>query len=562
MARIQIPIDVLTSRLNLNERFNSVRSGSLATRFSNMRPLSEFLDVKRINKPANFAEMQSRVNYNLGHFSSNYAVVFAMLCIYSLLTNFWLLFDIIFVVVGMFVIGKLEGRDLEFGQQRFSTVQLYTGLYVIAIPIALISGVFGTMMWLIGASGVVILGHAALLDKPIDEAFSGEARRTYGSRRGGDGEEEEGEEDERWWGVRQRVVEEVDSDDEGETHGAGPDTRALSRRVTGAALGNGDGVSRPRRGYAHQDEEEDETTDESDEDSDEDSDGVRLPLLDSEEEALADAAMARIRRAQAKGKQDVKLTKQELAAYQRKLQLLQMAERRQRREQRVTIPISQLGPSFRQRRPSVEDDSPPQQEEQPSPDPPMGYFPPPASRSRRRSGTTSSTEAPSRAAADSEQSSSPFTYTYVRSEQPARVRQGSETDPFQYMTAGSRTPYPGAAAAPASAASGRNGAAEVDDMYASYGSGGGRHSGQLGEPESSDDAEDHPRGARVASGSSRSRHKDNADAGREPAPEPRPSRDRMPPPGKKPSAAAASSLVTKKKPIPSSSTKPGRKKGK
>jgi hypothetical protein len=175
MARIQIPIDVLTSRLNLGDRFASIRSGSLSSRFSNLRPISEFLDVKRINKPANFNELQSRVNYNLGYFSSNYAVVFTMLCIYSLISNFWLLFDIIFVILGMFIIGKLEGRDLEFGQHRFSTVQLYTGLYVIAVPIALVSGVFGTMMWLIGAGGVVIIGHASLLDKPIDEAFSGEA---------------------------------------------------------------------------------------------------------------------------------------------------------------------------------------------------------------------------------------------------------------------------------------------------------------------------------------------------------------------------------------------------
>jgi hypothetical protein len=175
MSRIQIPIDMLTSRFNVGDRLASLRSGSLASRFSNLRPVSEFLDVKRVSKPDNFAEMQSRVNYNLGHFSSNYAVVFSMLTIYGLLTNFWLLFDIIFVTVGMYLIGKLDGNDFEFGEQRFSTVQLYTGLWVIAIPIALISGVFGTMMWLIGASGVVILGHAALLDKPIDEAFSGEA---------------------------------------------------------------------------------------------------------------------------------------------------------------------------------------------------------------------------------------------------------------------------------------------------------------------------------------------------------------------------------------------------
>lgn len=175
MARIQIPIDVLTSRLNISERFANMRNASLGTRFSNLRSLTEFFDLKRVNKPANFAEMQSRVNYNLGHYSSNYAVIFVMLCLYALISNPLLFFDIVFVTLGMYLIGKLDGHDFEFGQHRFTTMQLYTGMYVIAIPIAFFSGVFGTMMWLIGASGVVIIGHAALLDKPIDEAFSGEA---------------------------------------------------------------------------------------------------------------------------------------------------------------------------------------------------------------------------------------------------------------------------------------------------------------------------------------------------------------------------------------------------
>ncbi|KAK0656724.1 PRA1 family protein-domain-containing protein [Cercophora newfieldiana] len=175
MARIQIPIDVLTSRLNLGERFSGLRSGSLSGRFSNLRPVSEFFDVKRLSKPRDFGEMQSRVNYNLGHFSSNYAVVFVMLCIYALLTNWALLFTIIFVTGGMWVIGKLDGRDLEIGQHRFTTSQLYTGLYIIAIPVGLYSSPWRTVLWLIGASGVVIIGHAALMDKPIDEAFSGEA---------------------------------------------------------------------------------------------------------------------------------------------------------------------------------------------------------------------------------------------------------------------------------------------------------------------------------------------------------------------------------------------------
>lgn len=175
MARIQIPIDVLTSRLNLSDRLASVRSQSLGSRFANLKPLSEFFDLKRVSKPQNFGEVQSRVNYNLGYFSSNYAVLFAMLSVYSLITNFWLLFDIILVVGGMWAIGKLGGRDLDIGPIHATTSQLYTGLIVLAVPIGFIASPFSTILWLIGASGVTILGHASFLDKPIDEAFSGEA---------------------------------------------------------------------------------------------------------------------------------------------------------------------------------------------------------------------------------------------------------------------------------------------------------------------------------------------------------------------------------------------------
>jgi hypothetical protein len=175
MARIQIPLDILTSRLNLADRFAGVRSQSLAARFANLRPISEFFDFKRISKPANFSEVQSRVNYNLGHFSSNYAVLFVMLGIYGLLTNWSLIFFIVFVVGGMWGIGKLQGNDLDIGVIRATTSQLYTGLVVIAVPLFFFASPFQTLLWLVGASGVTILGHASFMDKPIDEAFSGEA---------------------------------------------------------------------------------------------------------------------------------------------------------------------------------------------------------------------------------------------------------------------------------------------------------------------------------------------------------------------------------------------------
>jgi hypothetical protein len=175
MSRIQIPLDVFTSRLNLSERLAGVRSQSLASRFSNLKPISEFLDIKRLSKPANFAEVQSRVNYNLSYFSSNYAVVFVMLSIYSLITNITLHFVIVLVVGGMWGIGKLEGRDLVVGSFRATSSQLYTGLLVVAVPLGFLASPVKTVFWLIGASGVSILGHASFMDKPIDEAFSGEA---------------------------------------------------------------------------------------------------------------------------------------------------------------------------------------------------------------------------------------------------------------------------------------------------------------------------------------------------------------------------------------------------
>lgn len=171
MARINIPLDALTSRFNLQGRFDSVRAQGLTSRFANLRPIGEFFDVKRISKPRDFGEIQSRVNYNLGYFSSNYAVVFLMLAIYSLLTNGALCIFLVLVVGGMYGIGRLEGRDLDVGFARATTSQLYTALLILAVPLFLYAKPFGTLLWLIGATGVSILGHAAFLEKDVSAEF-------------------------------------------------------------------------------------------------------------------------------------------------------------------------------------------------------------------------------------------------------------------------------------------------------------------------------------------------------------------------------------------------------
>ncbi|KAM5438309.1 hypothetical protein MferCBS31731_005170 [Microsporum ferrugineum] len=154
MASIQLPLEAFTSRLNLGERLNGIRSQSMSSRFANLRPVSEFLDIKRVSKPANFSEFQSRASYNLSYFSSNYVVVFIVLSIYSLLTNLALLFVILLVLGGSYGIGKLEGRDLDVGVFRATTSQLYTALLVVALPLGLWASPLSTALWLTCATGV------------------------------------------------------------------------------------------------------------------------------------------------------------------------------------------------------------------------------------------------------------------------------------------------------------------------------------------------------------------------------------------------------------------------
>jgi hypothetical protein len=175
MSPMTIPLDAITSRFNLSGRFDNLRSQSMASRFANMRGPGDFFDFRRLSKPANFGDCQARINYNLGYFSSNYAAIFAMLLIYALLANWMLVLLIVFVVGGMWGIGKLQGQELQILDRRFSTSQLYTGLVIIAVPLFFLAKPLSTFLWLAGASAVTILGHASFMDKPIESAFSEEA---------------------------------------------------------------------------------------------------------------------------------------------------------------------------------------------------------------------------------------------------------------------------------------------------------------------------------------------------------------------------------------------------
>ncbi|KAG8525491.1 uncharacterized protein KY384_009135 [Bacidia gigantensis] len=306
MSRINIPLEALTSRLNLGSRFEGVRSQSLGTRFSNLKPIGDFMDLKRLSKPANFGEVQSRVNYNLGYFQSNYFALATMLAIYSLLTNLRLLFDMIFMGVGLFFIRRLDGQDLQLGFTTLTTSQLYTGLFVIGIPVFIWASPIATALWLVGAIGVTVLGHAAFMDKPIEPSGARTGKKGRGYREPQDDD------------VR---FQEVESDSEDSDAGVGLDRKFKSDELhfTGADLG---GVSKRRRKIAY--DSDSGTSSDSNDDIENAIEGrnMQVALRDKDfrdkEDMLVEKALQRIQRAQELGKKNVKLSQREIEALQRR----------------------------------------------------------------------------------------------------------------------------------------------------------------------------------------------------------------------------------------------------
>ncbi|POR32074.1 Prenylated Rab acceptor 1 [Tolypocladium paradoxum] len=298
-------------------------------------------------------------------------------------------------------------------------------------------------------------------------------------------------------------VEELDTDggDDTDTPGVGPSRRNTrfvsdSLQFTGIDLGDRASGTVRRRRYGDSDDDDDDGSTSSDDDDNDSAygEGAAPLAIRDREEALVQSALHRISRARAKGKADVKLSKEELAALERRRKRIQEEEERKKRgsgsgsdrkkkkEQRIAVPLSHLEPVSRKKRTAAQA-HPPRQDSLPRHAsaggvlegqqrqgyPPMGYFPPPsASRSRPRSGTASS-RPPSRAR--DERGSSPFQYEYVPhpsaanrhvSDSVARLRSSrgsprdeassslgsrANLDPFMYQTEGPRAAYPAGAAA-------------------------------------------------------------------------------------------------------------------
>jgi len=154
--------------IRVTETFKSLRE----TRLSGLRPPTEFFDYQRISRPADFNQATSRISYNTRYFSGNYGLIVALLAVYAIITNYWLLFSLAFLVLGFIAINKYAPEATQVGEHTITQKHLYTGLFVIGIPLFWWAGPFGTFFWLIGASSILVLGHASLLEPGVESDYA------------------------------------------------------------------------------------------------------------------------------------------------------------------------------------------------------------------------------------------------------------------------------------------------------------------------------------------------------------------------------------------------------
>jgi len=160
-----LQLDGLTG---VNGSLTSFRSG-----VAQLKGPRDFFDVQRMSKPAGLGDAQGRVSYNLRYFSANYVLILLVLITYALLTNLLLLFVLVLAVCGFLAISSLRGADLILPGGIVVTQQsLYIGIGVITVPLFIIASPMATMFWLIGAAGVLIIGHAAIMEKPLESEFA------------------------------------------------------------------------------------------------------------------------------------------------------------------------------------------------------------------------------------------------------------------------------------------------------------------------------------------------------------------------------------------------------
>ncbi|OJT10466.1 PRA1-like protein [Trametes pubescens] len=87
-------------------------------------------------------------------------------------TNTLLIFAVLFLVGGFAAINRFAPDPITVGEHVITQKSLYSGLFIIGIPLLWFSSPFSTVFWLVGASAVLILGHASIMEPGIESEYA------------------------------------------------------------------------------------------------------------------------------------------------------------------------------------------------------------------------------------------------------------------------------------------------------------------------------------------------------------------------------------------------------
>ncbi|PSR98924.1 hypothetical protein PHLCEN_2v4244 [Hermanssonia centrifuga] len=77
-----------------------------------------------------------------------------------------------FLVGGFTAINKFGPDPMQVGEHIVTQKSLYLVLFVVGIPLLYVASPLSTIFWIVGASGILIVGHASLMEPGIESEYA------------------------------------------------------------------------------------------------------------------------------------------------------------------------------------------------------------------------------------------------------------------------------------------------------------------------------------------------------------------------------------------------------
>lgn len=139
-----------------------------------MKKPDDFFDISRMSKPAGIIELQQRVSFNISYFASNYLAIVGLFFLYCIISNIPFFLFLFAELALVYFIQKHYGHSDEIDMKLFTLHRniWYTILLVVNVPVFFIWSPLSSVFWLSIFSGMIVLSHAAIMDKPIEASYS------------------------------------------------------------------------------------------------------------------------------------------------------------------------------------------------------------------------------------------------------------------------------------------------------------------------------------------------------------------------------------------------------